>query len=231
MSLQFAEYLLTDLKDHFSKLTSKRYPLKWRISALQLPGVCLKTSLFNNGDEIEPNAAIHMILETEVPDFEIEICLCNDKPGERELIALCFANGAYLEHGIFYGSQSEKRKDPTEDALAYFQGVIDLLKGASLRQGPIKSIWLKIFQIALAAEPLDETRPLLDKLQAEVEKFHSHKSSFRGSATLLDKLQVEVEKLLSLLKDRQPGLMTWNMFLEERLETIQKMITELTQER
>ena len=49
--------------------------------------------------------------------------------------------------------------------------------------------------------------------------------------TLLDKLQAEVEKLLSLLKDRQPGLMTWNMFLEERLKTIQKMTTELTQER
>lgn len=47
----------------------------------------------------------------------------------------------------------------------------------------------------------------------------------------LDKLQAEVEKLLSLLKDRQPGLTTWNMFLEERLKTIQKMITELTRER
>lgn len=143
MSLQFAEYLLTALKDHFSKLTSKRYPLKWRISALQLPGACLKTSLFNNGDEIEPNAAIHMILETEVPDFEIEICLCNDKPGERELIALVFANGAYLEHG----PRGEKgTEDPTEDALVYFQGVIDLLKGASLRQGPTRKMWLKIFQ-------------------------------------------------------------------------------------
>ena len=158
MSLQFAEYLLTDLKDHFSKLTSRRYPLKWRISVLQLPGVCLKTSLFNNGDEIGPNTAIRMILETEVPDFEIEICLCNDKPGERELIALCFSNGAYLEHGIFNGPQGEKGEDPTEDALAYFQGVVDLLKGASLRQGPIKNMWLKIFQMALAAKPLDETR-------------------------------------------------------------------------
>jgi hypothetical protein len=40
----------------------------------------------------------------------------------------------------------------------------------------------------------------------------------------LDELQAEVEKLLALLKDRQPGLMAWNMFLNERLEAIQKMI-------
>lgn len=39
----------------------------------------------------------------------------------------------------------------------------------------------------------------------------------------LDKLQNEVEKLLALLKDRQPGFMTWNMFLAERLSAIKKM--------
>lgn len=42
----------------------------------------------------------------------------------------------------------------------------------------------------------------------------------------LDELQAEVEKLLSLLRDRQPGLMTWNMFLEKRLSTISKMIAD-----
>ena len=220
MSLQFAEYLLIDLKDHFSKLTSRRYPLKWRISVLQLPPPCLKTSLFNNGDEIGPDAAIRMILETEVPDFEIEICLCNDKPGERELIALCFSNGAYLENSVLYGPQGEKGEDPTEDALAYFQGVVDLLKGASLRQGPIKNMWLKIFQMALAAKPLYETLQPASNLAQNT-----------TASTLLDKLQAEVEKLLSLLKDRQPGLMTWKEHVEERLKTIQKMITELTQER
>ena len=40
----------------------------------------------------------------------------------------------------------------------------------------------------------------------------------------LDELQIEIEKLLSLLKDRQPGLITWNMFLGERLEAIKKML-------
>lgn len=40
----------------------------------------------------------------------------------------------------------------------------------------------------------------------------------------LDELQIEIEKLLSLLNDRQPGMMTWNMFLRERLEAIKKML-------
>jgi hypothetical protein len=46
-----------------------------------------------------------------------------------------------------------------------------------------------------------------------------------GDITMnLDELQAEVEKLLALLRDRQPGLMTWNMFLHERLGAIQKML-------
>ncbi len=40
----------------------------------------------------------------------------------------------------------------------------------------------------------------------------------------LDELQIEVEKLLSLLKDRQIGVLAWNMFLTERLRSIQEMI-------
>lgn len=40
----------------------------------------------------------------------------------------------------------------------------------------------------------------------------------------LDELQKETEKLLLLLKDRQTGLMSWNMFLEERLKEIKKLI-------
>jgi len=36
----------------------------------------------------------------------------------------------------------------------------------------------------------------------------------------LNKLQTETEKLLALLKDRQPGLSTWNGFVKERLENI-----------
>lgn len=40
----------------------------------------------------------------------------------------------------------------------------------------------------------------------------------------LDELQAEVEKLLALLKDRQPGLFTWNEFLANRLRTIKAII-------
>lgn len=39
----------------------------------------------------------------------------------------------------------------------------------------------------------------------------------------LDQLQAEVEKLLALLKNREPGLMTWNMFLHDRLQSIFKL--------
>jgi hypothetical protein len=36
----------------------------------------------------------------------------------------------------------------------------------------------------------------------------------------LDELQTEIEKLSLLLRDRQPGLFTWNGFLKERLENV-----------
>lgn len=42
----------------------------------------------------------------------------------------------------------------------------------------------------------------------------------------LEKLQEETEKLLALLQDRQPGLMTWNMFLKERLESVVTLAAE-----
>lgn len=42
----------------------------------------------------------------------------------------------------------------------------------------------------------------------------------------LDELQSEVERLLSLLRDRQPGLFSWNDYLRSRLSTIRKMIED-----
>lgn len=42
----------------------------------------------------------------------------------------------------------------------------------------------------------------------------------------LDELQVEAEKLLSLLRDRQPGLVTWNKFLLQRLETLHNLTSQ-----
>ncbi|MCX6810377.1 MAG: hypothetical protein NTY30_01400 [Candidatus Berkelbacteria bacterium] len=42
----------------------------------------------------------------------------------------------------------------------------------------------------------------------------------------LDQLQGEVEKLLALLIDRQPGMMSWNQCLGERLDGILALIAE-----
>ena len=36
----------------------------------------------------------------------------------------------------------------------------------------------------------------------------------------LDELQKETERPLALLKDRQPGIMTWNDFMRERLQSV-----------
>ena len=42
----------------------------------------------------------------------------------------------------------------------------------------------------------------------------------------LDDLQQETEKLLALLNDREPGLMTWNEFLHERLQNLHKLTSQ-----
>ncbi|HEY9585211.1 MAG: hypothetical protein A3D65_02385 [Candidatus Lloydbacteria bacterium RIFCSPHIGHO2_02_FULL_50_13] len=42
----------------------------------------------------------------------------------------------------------------------------------------------------------------------------------------LDKLQEETEKLLALLKDRQPYLMIWNIFVRERLINLHALASE-----
>lgn len=42
----------------------------------------------------------------------------------------------------------------------------------------------------------------------------------------LDALQQEVEKLLRLLTDRQPGLISWNHFMNERLENLHKLTSQ-----
>ena len=36
----------------------------------------------------------------------------------------------------------------------------------------------------------------------------------------LDELQVETQKLLSLLRDRQPGLITWNTCMREQVQKL-----------
>jgi len=39
----------------------------------------------------------------------------------------------------------------------------------------------------------------------------------------LDELQREVEKLIGLLKDRQPGMISWHEFMQERLTNLHKL--------
>lgn len=43
----------------------------------------------------------------------------------------------------------------------------------------------------------------------------------------LDELQKEAEKLLSLLKDRQPGIAAWHGFLNERTKSIHSMLSRV----
>ncbi len=43
----------------------------------------------------------------------------------------------------------------------------------------------------------------------------------------LDELQQEAEKLLALLRDRQPGLMSWHGFLDERLRNIHTITSKV----
>ncbi len=42
----------------------------------------------------------------------------------------------------------------------------------------------------------------------------------------LDELQQETEKLLALLKDREPGLMTWNEFMYKRLTILYSLTSK-----
>ena len=41
-----------------------------------------------------------------------------------------------------------------------------------------------------------------------------------------DELQVSAEKLVALLKDRQPGVMTWNQILHERMQELKKLLVQ-----
>ena len=42
-----------------------------------------------------------------------------------------------------------------------------------------------------------------------------------------DRLQEEAEKLVALLKDREVGLFSWHMLLNERLKTIHDLLCPL----
>ncbi|MBI2482262.1 MAG: hypothetical protein HYV76_01730 [Candidatus Vogelbacteria bacterium] len=70
-------------------------------------------------------------------------------------------------------------------------------------------------------EDLGVPANLLEQKQANAKKTEGEKKGIN-----LDDLQQETEKLLSLLKDRQPGLMTWNEFMQERLQNLHKLAAQ-----
>ncbi len=62
---------------------------------------------------------------------------------------------------------------------------------------------------------------LLEQKQASAKKPEGEKKGIN-----LDDLQQETEKLLALLNDRQPGLMSWNEFVQERLQNLYKLTSQ-----
>ena len=66
---------------------------------------------------------------------------------------------------------------------------------------------------------------LLNQEQTAVNEFASVE---KGSS--LDELQQRAERLVVLLKDRHPGLMTWNMIFREWLQSLHKIVSQVLNE-
>ena len=67
---------------------------------------------------------------------------------------------------------------------------------------------------------LEVKKSILKQKKASAEK------SDKQKAINLDDLEEEAKKLLSLLENRQPGLMTWNGFMRERVESLHKLTSQ-----
>lgn len=128
---------LSDLANHLKVLTSKEYPLKWRIC----PFGC-EDNEFEDMDEISPGEAVREIMKGR----DLEIYLCNDEPDREPLIGLVFNNGVYLEYG--FGGEGGV-EDPIDDALVHIQTALYSLRTMSLSDDQVRDTWLKIFQAAL----------------------------------------------------------------------------------
>lgn len=66
---------------------------------------------------------------------------------------------------------------------------------------------------------------LLAQKQANMKKAEEEEEEEEKGINL-DDLQQETEKLLALLTDRQPGLMTWNMFMQESLQNLHELTSQ-----
>lgn len=62
---------------------------------------------------------------------------------------------------------------------------------------------------------------------ARHEAYRAKNHEYATKGPNLDLLQEEVEKLMALLKDRQTGTMSWNMFLQERLEKLHTLLSKV----
>jgi hypothetical protein len=76
----------------------------------------------------------------------------------------------------------------------------------------------RIKAMCWCGEDLGIPANLLEQKRASTKKTNGEKKCIN-----LDELQQETEKLLALLKDKQPGLMTWNEFVHERLQNLHKL--------
>lgn len=74
---------------------------------------------------------------------------------------------------------------------------------------------------AFARDIREVKENLLARKRASEEKLANQEKGVN-----LDELQQEVERILNLLKDRQPGLFTWNGFMHERLQSLYVLISK-----
>ena len=98
------------------------------------------------------------------------------------------------------------------------QSLATLIKVTSISENhdAIIAAWKKrTEEMYWGGEDLGVPASLLSQKQANEKKFEGTKKSIN-----LDELQQRVKQLLALLKDRQPGLMGWNMFMQERLQDL-----------
>ena len=144
---------MSDLANDLRVLTSKEYPLKWRVVCLDY---CYDDRMddmdemdemddmdeMGDMDEISPEESIQEIMKGR----DLEIYLCNDEPDREPLIGLSFNNGVYLYHG--FGGEGGT-EDPADNALVRIQDAVSCLKEMPLSDDQVRATWLSIFQVAL----------------------------------------------------------------------------------
>lgn len=99
-----------------------------------------------------------------------------------------------------------------------------LIKATSIPEGhqEIIAAWnQRRKEMCWGTEDLDVPAHLLEQQRSSAAK------ALAGKGTIsLDDLQQETERLLAFLRDRQPGLMTWNGFMRERLQRLHGLISQ-----